>query len=97
MLSDVVIRRNIEVGRSPVKGLRPVARGKGSVCAVTDVTIVMERRVERRTKTNAAPDHARRIMVGIIPYRRNTVPQSCLRRASIYNSAPAYKVTLTVA
>ena len=93
MLPDVVIRRNVEVSLSLGKGFHPVARSKGSVSsAFTDITVVMELRVEGRTKTNAASDHARRVMVGIIPYRRNAVPRSCLWRASIYNSALAFEV-----
>ena len=93
MLSDVVIRRNVEVGPSPGKGLRPVARGKGPVRELVDLAVEMERRVEGGAKANSAPDHARRIMAGVIPYRRNSVPQSRFRRASIYNSPLTCEVT----
>ena len=94
VLSDIVIRRDVEVDPSLGRDLRPVARGKDPVRAFVDLTVIMERRVKRGAKANATPDHARRVMVGIIPYRRHAMPQSCLRWALIYNSAFAYKVGL---
>ena len=92
VLSDVVVRRDVEMIPSLGKDLRSMARGKGPVRAFADLTVIMERRVKRGAKANATPDHARRVMVGVIPYRRHAVSQSCLRWALIYNSVSAYKV-----